>query len=431
MGIISTPAVRRRKFIFKPIPIRVKDEDGTDQKYPSIVLWEKETGVPVAFPGYERWYIRLDEAPLAWQTLKKTAYSISAFLNFLLWDTSCDSLDDVTLDHLRAFVSHFRVTSDGDERDPTEWERGISFVWTFLGRYYSYKSETVSFHFCPSDLYAEVVVADEKTGRAIIQRRYKTFFVKAPKKRNKKYRYIPEGYLGLLLFEAKKHDPMLALAIALQAYAGLREGEIVNLTRESIRLKNGGLGTISGIEINLQEQAPFSYWDKKTDFGSIKVFRKQLVYPDFVDDAKSLYQRHEELLKALGAASDAGAPLFVDSRGKPMSVGTYTRRLKELFYAHFLPDLTRLCEYEGTWAENAPFIEAYEKEYPGAHSLRHRFSMYLIVHTGMSREEIAAWRGDASKDAVDDYVHKNAEMLHGYKQACFTFQRWLLNEVLS
>ena len=57
--------------------------------------------------------------------------------------------------------------------------------------------------------------------------------------------------------------------------------------------------------------------------------------------------------------------------------------------------------------------------------------MYLIVHTGMSREEIAAWRGDVSKDAVDDYVHKNAEMLHGYKQACFTFQRWLLNEVLS
>jgi len=155
------------------------------------------------------------------------------------------------------------------------------------------------------------------------------------------------------------------------------------------------------------------------------------VYTDFVDDVVSLLKRHEEILQACGAASDDGAPLFIDSRGNPMSVGTYTRRLKELFYGHFLPDLARLCEHEGTWAENAPFIEAYESGYPGAHALRHWYSMYLIVHSDMSLAEIAAWRGDSSEESVNDYVHKNAAMIEGYRQACFTYQDWLFDEILS
>ena len=431
MEPISLPSVRRKKFVFRPIPIRVKDEDGSVQKYPSIVLWEAETGVPAAFPGYERWYIRLDEGPLAWQTLKKTAYSISAFLNFLLWETACGSLDDVTLDHLRAFAARFRTTEAGSRRDPAEWERSIGCVWSFLGRYHRCRSDTVALSFCPSDLYEEMAVADKRTGKTIVQRRYKTLSVRPPKKEKKKYRYLPEGYLELLLFAARKYDPMLALAIALQAYAGLREGEIVNLTRGSIHKRDGGFGTVSGIEIDLENEAPFSYWNKTTDFGRIKVRRTQLVYTDFASDVDSLFREHEELLKARGASADPDAPLFIDSLGKPMSVSTYTRRLKELFYAHFLPDLTRLCEHEGTWAENAPFIEAYEREYPGAHALRHWFTMYLIVHSGMSFEEIAAWRGDSSVESMNDYVHKNAELIKGYREACFSYQQWLMDEVLS
>ena len=84
----------------------------------------------------------------------------------------------------------------------------------------------------------------------------------------------------------------------------------------------------------------------------------------------------------------------------------------------------------GTWTENAPYIEAYQEEYPGAHMFRHWFTMYLVTKTNLSCEEIAKWRGDSSIESMMSYIHVNAEMLTLYKDSSYKFQKSLWEEIL-
>lgn len=62
---------------------------------------------------------------------------------------------------------------------------------------------------------------------------------------------------------------------------------------------------------------------------------------------------------------------------------------------------------------------------------RHWFTMYLLGHTNLTHDEIAhVWRGDSSSEAMDAYIHVNAEMINLYQNAVFTFQQSILEEIL-
>jgi integrase len=246
----------------------------------------------------------------------------------------------------------------------------------------------------------------------------------------KKNRLLLYGYLDLILFECEKYDPDITLGVALQAYAGLREGEVVNVSYDRIKLRYGGFGTISDIEINLESPASFADKTRKSGFGSIKIPRKQLVYPDFTQDLMNRLGEHSSRMESMGYAVTGENPILLDKWGHPMSVHTYTNRVKRLFIDHFLPDLKKASEAKGSWFVDAPYIEAYENEYPGAHAFRHWYTMYLIQHTNLKSDEVSKWRGDSNRESVLDYIHANSEMLDAFGQASHTFQKSWLCEVL-
>ena len=79
-------------------------------------------------------------------------------------------------------------------------------------------------------------------------------------------------------------------------------------------------------------------------------------------------------------------------------------------------------------ADNAPYIDAYERNYPGAHMLRHWYTMYLLQHTDLTADEVSKWRGDSSTESMREYIHANADLIHTYKCSVFAFQRWVLEE---
>lgn len=434
----------RNKYIFVNRPVALHTDDGIMLRYPCIGLYEKETGVAIGFPAYERWYLKLAETEQqASQTLNKRAYNVCSFLNFLLWNTNCRTINDVTLDNLRDFLLDFRHFSDGKDRSPDGWERGIEDVYNFLLSYIEYNKDTQQFRFRPEQIFNIDVVTDRKTGRKSIIRRYNKLHVKAPRKTTKKNRYLLKQHLELILEAAKKYDPMLTFGIALQAYAGLREGEVVNLTRSSIKTIYGGYGTLRALEVNITESAPFVVsWEGSSEFGSIKVPRTQRVYDDFAQTAYELFQEHESILFSFGADDSPDAPLFLNRWGNPMSVATYCGRIKDLFYDHFLPSLIRLTDAENLWAINGPFIEKWQNredpitgdilsgEYPGAHMFRHWFTMYLMCTAKLSNDEIMKWRGDSNPNSMLDYIHINTDMINLYREAVYTVQRSILREIL-
>lgn len=392
-----------------------------NRQFPCIGLFDDNTGILLGVPLFERWLFQLNKAELLeYQTLRKKSYHLCCFLNFLLRNTSCNKISDITLNDLRQFLIAYKVTDDGDPRDPSGWNKCISDIYDFLRNYHS-SHKTLSFHFRIDDIITAVSIKNANTRRTSVMTQYHKLSVKPPKKSNKKYRFLPYGYFDLFLRECQKYEPMIALGVALQAYAGLREGEIVNITYDNILLNYGGFGCLSSIDIDINNDSTFV---QSENFGHIKKYRTQRVYTDFTEYVFILYKQHESLY------SNGTSAVFLNAYGRPMGVQTYTTKVKSVFYDHFLPDLKKICQAENTWAKHAPYIEQYESAYPGGHMFRHWFTMYLLTKTSLTREEISKWRGDSCIESMDDYVHINGDIINWYKKSVYRFQERILEEIL-
>lgn len=409
--------------VFVNHPISIAEPHQPPILIPCIGLHDRATGVLISIPRLERWYVPFaSDGGMASNTLAKKAFTICTFLNYLLEHTDISALHEVTTTIIRQFYIAYKQLPNGAPRDPESWIRGIDIVTDFLSTYYRSNVGAFIWGYFPEEL-SESVTFRDKRGHTQIRTKSFHFGVLPPQKKSRKNRYLVHGYLSLILGVMKIYDPMCALAVALQAYAGLREGEVVNLTWARIREISTGYGRIGKIELDLSSESDHaSHSKKRTSFGNIKKNRVQEVFPDFIPDVIQMLGIHEDLLIAKGLPHDLNDPLFWDKWGRPMSVNTYRRRIKEVFTHRFLPLLEKQTLEDGTWAEHAPFVEAYREDYPGAHMFRHWFTMYLLEVAHLTREEISHWRGDACPDSMDDYIHANSEMCRLYRDISFSFQ---------
>ncbi len=422
----------RQKCCFMNRAVQVEGEDGELQKYPCIVLYEEETDIPILYTGLERYLCHLVKSELLnGKTLSAKAYAICHFLNYILKETDINSLHECTLGTVRGFLKSMKTKEDGTEYSKSTWLRYRDYVMDFLLMYYTYNRDILPFQYVGEELKSLTIVKDEKHHKKATIVNNASLHISAPKTTHKKNRILIDGYLDLLLYEAKKYEPDITLGIALGAYAGLREGEVVNVTCGGLQTLRKGFGMVSGIEIDLTDKAPyFKNWSKKTDPGTIKKNRIQKVYNDFISNISDLYEYHIALMESRGFDTSKDAPLFVNRQGKPMTVQTYSDRVKKLFYERFLPSLKRTCELQGTYADNAAFIEAYEIEYPGAHMFRHWFTMYLLTKARLTSGEIMKWRGDSSQESMNDYIHENADLIEIFRESSYTFQSQILEDIL-
>ena len=422
--------MNNQEYVFKYISISISEPHKPKTIYPCIVMADRETGLVVDIPRLERWYIPWREEEKSYQTLRIKAEAICALLNFILQETEVRTLNEITITILRQFYLAYKMKKNGEARDPAGWGKGIAIVAGFLTNYYEKNVGSFVWGYCPEDILRAETFTDKK-GRLHTRLAVNRLGIKAPAKTHRKNRYLVKEYLKLFVETLKKHDPMIVAAVALQAYAGLREGEPVNLTWGRIKREISGFGRVSKIQLQLLLEADYARnSDARTEFGRIKKSRVQEVYPDFNDIVVEVLEGHELLLRSRHLPTDSESPLFYNKWGKPMTVNCLQGRIKKDFNEYFLPSLISVCQAEGTWADNAPFIEAYEKEYPGAHMFRHWFTMYLLTQAKLSREEIAHWRGDEDSSSLEDYIHCNQEMLELYRESAFQFQKWMVGEIV-
>ncbi len=417
-------------FINRNVNIREEEGNGTTT-FPCIVLIDNNNDIPVAYTGYEKFINDLSQtASLSGTTLSKKAFDICKFLNFILHNTNIDRISDCTLNDIREFLLASKKKNGKEDYAEDTWNRRLQTVYTFLRNYYLAYRDIYDFKYDGEDLQNIIFTRDKDNHRMIKFVTNQKLSVKAPKQKHKKNRMLVYGYLELLLYEALKYDPMIALGIALQSFSGAREGEVVNLTVGGVAIVRATFSAVSGIELDLLEKASFwEKFDRKTQPGSIKKYRKARIYDAFVKRTVKLYEDHVLFLQARGYSTEPDAPLFLNKYGNPMTVQTYSRRVKELFYEHFLPHLKETCERQNTWAENAAYIETYEKEYPGAHMFRHWFTMYLITKAHLKEEEIANLRGDKSIESMASYIHENSDLIEIYKTSAYRFQEKILEEI--
>ena len=420
----------RQGYYYVNRPVTIAEPHGQPINIPCIVLVDASTGLIVDIPRMERWYLGLiNSEGMTSATLNKKAYAICALLNYLQSNTGIRALNELTVSILRQFYISYKQCNNGSNRSADGWERDINTVANCLNSYYEHNIAACEWGYHPEEIITKICAKDDK-GRLYIQQTAKKLGVKTPRVTHRKNRYLVYGYLDLYLFCCQKYDPMLTGGVAFQAFAGLREGELVNLTWGRIHQISSGFGRIGRIELDLEEKAAHALnYRGKTEFGAIKIPRKQEVYTDFVHRMQDYLRIHEEILKGKGLPCEKDDPLFYNTWGQPMSVETYKRRVKAVFYDYFVPTLKLMSERGGTWAENAPYIEAYTKEYPGAHMFRHWYTMYLLEKARIPKEEISHWRGDAHSDTLEDYIHVNAEMIKHFRNSAYMFQKSILEAI--
>lgn len=420
------------KYAFGIKNLLLHDEYGNQRLYFCIVLLEQETNDLMAMTGLEKYVVDLSCADVFSENTYRYAMSrVTDFLNYLLHNTNIKSVNEVTVNEIRGFLIVSRKDSSGNDIKSDTWRRIQKDVFVFLENYYKYHKDKVEFGYNGDDL-RNITIIQEKTARRTrkhVISEYNTLNVKAPKGNDHKRRKraIMYGHLEPMLYAAKMYDPMIYLAITLMAYAGLREGEVVNLSFANICEKRK-LGVLEKITLDLTENDKFRAG--KTHTGVIKKNRQQDVYPDFLSNVKDAIEFHKDYLQTYGLLKEGNNPVFYNKYGRAMSVTTLTGRIRNLFNNYFLNILKRTSsntEFEG---ETYAYIEAYEDEYPGAHMFRHWFTMYLITKKNLRPEEVRKWRGDSpNSNAYEEYMHLNYDLIEAYKSTAYSFQQSLIGDI--
>lgn len=218
-------------------------------------------------------------------------------------------------------MKSIRKQEDGTGYQKDTWLRYRDFVIDFLVLYYESNKDTLPFFYKGEELRTVEIIRDEKHHRKVAVVYNASFHVPALKTTHKKNRILVDGYLVLPLYEAKKYDPDITVGIALGAYAGICEGEMVNITCGRVKIIRGNYGSISGIVVDLTAKVPyFIGWEEKTEPGTIKKYRTQQVYNDFARDFLDILDAHLMRMEIRGYDTGLESSLFVNKLRRSMTV---------------------------------------------------------------------------------------------------------------
>lgn len=185
------------------------------------------------------------------------------------------------------------------------------------------------------DLYTEKTVFN-KYGK-LKKRKLPAFQVRGIPKAGAAFRKLPTNAFRIPLNLAFRYAPDIALAICLQAFAGLCAGEVCNVRQEGAPMGSGLIFTwIEGrtvkVEIDLTRELPMR--SDGVICGKIKKERRQCVYPPFLEAFTAAYEHHKQFLLT-HPFEEEYRPMFINNRGMAMTYDDYARRFAALMNNHF------------------------------------------------------------------------------------------------
>ena len=255
------------------------------------------------------------------------------------------------------------------------------------------------------DLHTEKIVYN-KYGKSK-KKKIPAFQVRGIPKSSDSFRELPTKAFRILLNLAFRYAPDIAFAICLQAFAGLRAGEICNVRQEGAPAGNGLIFTridskIIKIEIDLTRELMMR--SDGVVCGKIKKERIQCVYPLFLEPFASAYEQHKRFLSARTFEKEH-RPMFINNRGMAMTYDNYARRFKSLVDHHFRAALLE-CEDP----ECRIYGQLLYENNLTSHALRHWYSVQLALR-GEDIAQIQYWRGDKNPESAFTYLQNKGDLI--------------------
>lgn len=208
---------------------------------------------------------------------------------------------------------------------------------------------------------------------------------------------MDEDVWNALLNYARKHHPNIALGVTLQMFGGLRQGEIVNLTIDSVDFNK--TNNYASISIEDRHDKLFNR-DVDIRFSQVKKPRENQPAFNFNGELFDIWDEHMDYLKKLKKRDNMSA-LFIDSYGQPMTGQVYQKEFHKLKW-NFIKFI------EETKPEIADKLKV--KSW-GSHIGRHIFTNHLIKKgylkniMGYSDPKLLMiLRGDSSVKSAEVYL---------------------------
>lgn len=341
-------------------------------------------------------------------------YFICQMLNYMLAEHGAEfgirHVFDVTKPMLAQFFNHYAQEKlpDGTYRSPESVMRCVSTVTDFMNRL------CVRFggymKISRDELYENKT---HMTARGnLVEREGPAFQAAGYPETGSPFRDMPAKVMEILIPLAFRYAREIAFGICLQAFAGLRAGEVCNVRQEcsplgpGIRFVESG-GNILKAEIDLRRE--LSLRSDGAEVGKIKKERLQCVYPAFLGAFLQAYELHKEYLSKVKFEPEY-APMFVNRNGKAMSYETYRIQFKALIRERLRPLLADsadpelriygqiLCEHELS-----------------THALRHWYTVQLVLR-GEDIANIQHWRGDRSPESAFAYLQNKGDLVRQLRE---------------
>ena len=310
-----------------------------------------------------------------------------------------DHIFDVSREVLECFFRDYALKkqSNGKYRNMQSIEKCVSAVTEFFRKLRMKYGNNIALKL--EDLHTEITVRN-KYGKLKIKKT-PAFQVNGIPQYGRIFRELPTKAFKILIGFAFRYAPDIAFALCLQAFAGLRAGEVCNVRQDSLTFTKIDGRTVKA-EIDLTRERPMR--SDGVVCGKIKKERKQCVYPSFLEAFVTAYEHHKRFLSSRIYES-AYSPMFVNSRGKAMTYDDYARRFSILIDKHFRPALL-----ESGDPECSIYGQLLYENRLGLHALRHWFSVQLVLN-GEDIAQIQYWRGDKNPESAFAYLQNKGDLV--------------------
>ena len=341
-------------------------------------------------------------------------YFICEFLNYALVEHSGEygirHVFGVTKQVMGAFFNHYALEKlpSGRFRSRESVERCIAVVTGFMNRLCAKFGGYMKLS--KNDLF-ETKTRMNRQGQ-LVKKMVPAFHAVGFPNPDGPFRDIPTKAMELLLPMAFRYAEDIAFGICLQAFAGLRAGEVCNVRQEcsplgaGIRFIEVG-GNIIRAEIDLRWE--YALRSDGTEVGRIKKERLQGVYPAFLGTFLQAYALHKEYLCRVRFEPEY-APMFVNRNGKAMSYETYRSRFKTLVNEHLRPALANSSD-----PELRIYGQLLYENKLGTHALRHWYTVQLLLR-GEDIANIQFWRGDKSPESAFWYLQNKGDLVRDLRE---------------
>lgn len=392
-----------------------------------IVLREKSTKVVLDFTPFSKYlrYYNKSVDTRTDSTIKAKALLIIDFLNYLFFykynEFKVTRIEDIKLEHGQSYLQEFidGTLINYKKKDATPQLKSKAVTITAINeitRFYNYLQRTYKKnvpYIYGCELYRNSREINKRTKEYENVTR-SVFKVKGAKYKKKELqiRDLWDEVLAKLFKLCDQHYPELKLALALQAFAGLRASEVCNCRQE--RAKQGGVkivrhnGKMISFEVDLTKK--LNMRSDFVDVGNIKTPGEQLIYNKYLPTFQKIYENHMKWLDKQNYEKEY-CPLFVNPRnGKAMTYKSYYTKYKRL---------TRLL-CEDLLKESDESLRNYGRlltQYSlSTHALRHWFTVQLVLD-GLTPNEIATWRRDSSLESATSYCSKKEALMKRYSKS--------------